>query len=201
MMAFSQAAENNKEPIARVLRDVFKEVRRVLEIGAGTGQHAVHFARALPHLTWLTSDLAANLDGIHDRLARDDVTNVAPPLPLDVTENPWPTLKVDGVFAANCLHIMSWAEAEHLFGGIGEVLEAGGTVCLYGPFKYGGAFTTESNARFDAHLKRRDPASGIRDFEAVDTLARAQGLRLIRDAAMPANNQLLVWRRIVRELV
>ena len=195
MMAFSQAAENNKEPIASVLRDVFKDVRHVLEIGSGTGQHAVHFARALPHLTWRPSDLAAILDGIRERLARDGVTNVAPPLPLDVTERPWPALKADGVFAANCPHIMSWAEVEHLFGGIGEVLEAGGTVCLYGPFKYGGAFTTESNARFDTHLKRRDPASGIRDFEAVDALARAQGLRLIRDTAMPANNQLLVWRR------
>ncbi len=195
MMAFSQAAENNKEPIARVLRDVFKEVRQVLEIGGGTGQHAVHFARALPHLTWRPSDLAANLEGIRKRLAGDDVTNVAPPLALDVTERPWRVPRVDGVFAANCLHIMSWAEVEHLFGGIGEVLDPGGTACLYGPFKYGGAFTTESNARFDAHLKRRDAASGIRDFEAVDTLARAQGLRLIRDAAMPANNQLLFWRR------
>lgn len=195
MMAFSQAAENNKEPIASVLRDVFKEVRQVLEIASGTGQHAVHFARALPRLTWLSSDLAANLDDIRERLARDGVANAPPPLALDVTERPWPALKVDGVFAANCLHIMSWAEGEHLFGGIGEVLDPGGTACLYGPFKYGGAFTTESNARFDAHLKRRDRASGIRDFEAVDTLARAQGLRLIRDAAMPANNQLLVWRR------
>ncbi len=194
-MAFSQAAENNKEPIASVLRDVFKEVRQVLEIASGTGQHAVHFARALPRLTWLSSDLVANLDDIRERLARDGVADAPPPLALDVTERPWPALKVDGVFAANCLHIMSWAEVEHLFGGIGEVLEAGGTACLYGPFKYGGAFTTESNARFDAYLKRRDRASGIRDFEAVDTLARAQGLRLIRDAAMPANNQLLVWRR------
>lgn len=194
-MAFSQAAENNKEPIASVLRDVFKEVRQVLEIASGTGQHAVHFARALPRLTWLSSDLVANLDDIRERLARDGVANAPPPLALDVTERPWPALKVDGVFAANCLHIMSWAEGEHLFGGIGEVLDPGGTACLYGPFKYGGAFTTESNARFDAHLKRRDRASGIRDFEAVDTLARAQGLRLIRDAAMPANNQLLVWRR------
>lgn len=195
MMAFSQAAENNKEPIASVLRDVFKEVRQVLEIASGTGQHAVHFARALPRLTWLSSDLVANLDDIRERLARDGVANAPPPLALDVTERPWPALKVDGVFAANCLHIMSWAEGEHLFGGIGEVLDPGGTACLYGPFKYGGAFTTESNARFDAYLKRRDRASGIRDFEAVDTLARAQGLRLIRDAAMPANNQLLVWRR------
>ena len=195
MMSFSQAAENNKEPIARVLRDVFKEVRQVLEIGAGTGQHAVHFARALPRLTWLSGDLAANLDDIRDRLARDGVANAPPPLALDVTARPWRVPRVDGVFAANCLHIMSWAEVEHLFGGVGEVLEPGGAVCLYGPFKYDGAFTTESNARFDAHLKRRDPAGGIRDFEAVDALARAQGLRLIRDAAMPANNQLLVWRR------
>ena len=195
MMAFSQAAENNKEPIARVLRDVFKEVRQVLEIGAGTGQHTVHFAHCLPHVTWLTSDVAANLDGIRERLARAGVANAKPPLALDVTVRPWLVPRVGGVFAANCVHIMSWAEVEHLFGGIGEVLEAGGTVCLYGPFKYGGAFTTESNARFDAHLKRRDPASGIRDFEAVDALARGQDLRLIRDAAMPANNQLLIWRR------
>ena len=194
-MAFSQAAENNKEPIVSVLRDVFKEVRQVLEIASGTGQHAVHFARALPRLTWLRSALVANLDAIRERLARDGVANAPPPLALDVTERPWPALKVDGVFAANCLHIMSWAEVGHLFGGIGEVLDPGGTACLYGPFKYGGAFTTESNARFDAHLKRRDAAGGIRDFEAVDTLARAQGLHLIRDAAMPANNQLLVWRR------
>ena len=194
-MAFSQAAENNKEPIVSVLRDVFKEVRQVLEIASGTGQHAVHFARALPRLTWLSSDLVANLDDIRERLARDGVANAPPPLALDVTERPGPALKVDGVFAANCLHIMSWAEVGHLFGGIGEVLDPGGTACLYGPFKYGGAFTTESNARFDAHLKRRDAAGGIRYFEAVDTLARAQGLHLIRDAAMPANNQLLVWRR------
>ncbi len=195
MIAFSQAAENNKEPIARVLRDAFKDVSHVLEIGAGTGQHAVHFTISMPYIIWQTSDVAANLTGIRERLARSGVANAPPPLALDVTERPWLVPRVDGVFAANCLHIMSWAEVEHLFGGIGEVLVSGGTVCLYGPFKYNGAFTTESNARFDAHLKRRDPASGIRDFGAVDTLARAQGLRLIRDVAMPANNQLLVWRR------
>ncbi len=192
---YSQAAENNKTPILTVLRDAFAEETRVLEIASGTGQHAAHFGRALPHLAWQPSDLAPNLDGIRERLAADGPANVAPPVELDVSRFPWPVSGFDGVFSANCLHIVSWPRVEDFFRGVGEVLDAGGTLCVYGPFKYGGDFTTESNARFDGWLKRNDPESGIRDFEAVDALARGQGMRRIADHAMPANNQLLVWRR------
>lgn len=195
MPPFSQAAENNKESIARILESAFAKARNVLEIGSGTGQHAVHFGRRLPHLVWQPSDLAGNLDGIRARLAHEAPANVRPPVDLDVGLLPWPVEAVDGIFAANCVHIIAWPRVEDLFLGVGDVLEAGGVLCLYGPFRYGGAFTTDSNARFDAWLKRQDPASGIRDFEAVDALARAQGMRLTGDFAMPANNQLLVWRR------
>ena len=195
MPPFSQAAENNKEPIARVLAEAFKDARHVLEIGSGTGQHAVHFGRALPHLIWQPSDLSANLDGIRARLAREAPANVRPPVALDVGLLPWPVESVDGVFSANAVHIMGWPRVEDLFFGVGDVLEPGGWLCLYGPFRYKGAFTTPSNAEFDAWLKRQDPESGIRDFEAVDALAAAQGLSLVADHAMPANNQLLVWRR------
>lgn len=195
MPPYSQAAENNKEPIAEVLREAFKNVRRVLEIGSGTGQHAVHFGHCLPQLTWQPSDLAHNLDGIRAQLAESGPENVAPPVDLDIGHFPWPVSGVDGVFSANCMHIVSWPRVRDFFRGVGEVLDAVGTFCLYGPFKYEGAFTTESNAHFDLWLKRQNPDSGIRDFEAVDALAREQGLRLAGDFPMPANNQLVIWRR------
>lgn len=195
MPAFSQAAENNKAPILNILRTALADARNVLEIGSGTGQHAVYFGRALPHLTWRTSDLAHNLDDINARLAQEAPANVIRPIALDVADHPWPVLNIDGVFSANCVHIMSWAHVMHMFRGIGEILAERATLCLYGPFKYGGDFTTQSNAQFDNWLKARDPNSGIRDFEAVDALAAAQGLTLAGDHAMPANNQLLVWKR------
>lgn len=199
MLPFSQAAENNKEPIANILRDAFKNARSVLEIGSGTGQHAVHLGEALAHLTWQTSELPGNLDGVATRLAAEGPenvpTNVIAPVALDVSVHPWPIAHVDGIFSANCVHIMSWDHVAHLFRGVGEVLGSGGTLCLYGPYKYGGEFTTPSNADFDDWLKARDRLSGVRDFEAVDALAQAQGLSLLADHPMPANNQLLVWRR------
>jgi SAM-dependent methyltransferase len=117
------------------------------------------------------------------------------PIVLDVQSDPWPVESVDGVFSANTLHIMDWGSVGHFFRGIGQVLQPGGTLCVYGPFRYGGRFTTDSNAAFDRDLKARDPASGIRDFEAVNALAARQGLKLSADHAMPANNQLLAWRR------
>ncbi|MDX9861543.1 MAG: DUF938 domain-containing protein [Rhodospirillales bacterium] len=195
MPPFSQAAENNKEPIARILVDAFRHAHHILEIGSGTGQHAVHFGRALPHLIWQPSDLAPNLDGLRARLESEAPANVRPPVALDVGLLPWPVAAVDGVFSANAVHIMGWPRVEDLFFGVGDVLESGGTLCLYGPFKYKGAFTTASNAEFDAWLKRQDPDSGIRDSEAIDALAAAQGLRLVADLPMPANNRLLIWRR------
>ena len=192
---FSDACERNKGPILQVLLEAFARVHHVLEIGSGTGQHAVWFAQGLPHLIWQPSDVPEHLPGLRARFETEGPDNLRLPLPLDVSSHPWPVLKVDGVFSANTLHIMSFAHVEYFFRGVGEVLGDGGTLCVYGPFRYGGKYTTPSNAEFDFWLKRRDPVSGIRDFETVNTLAEAQGLALLADHAMPANNQTLVWRK------
>jgi len=193
---FAESCAQNREPIIAVLRTVFADRRRVLEIGSGTGQHAVYFAPELPHLVWQTADVVQHHAGIRAWLDEAALPNVLPPLALDVCHTGWRSGRYDAVFSANTLHIMSWPEVEHFFEGVGEVLEAGGVLAVYGPFNYDGAFTSESNARFDAWLKARDPASGVRDFEAVDALARAQGLILQQDIAMPANNRTLVWHRM-----
>ncbi len=195
MKPYSEACEQNKEPILTVLRKVFATRKKVLEIGSGTGQHAVHFSRQLPHLLWQTSDLAENHDGILQWLAEADLDNVLAPLTLDVASNSWPVDHVDGIFSANAIHIMSWDHVVKMFAGIGRVLEQGGIVCLYGPFNYDGRYTSDSNARFDGWLKMRDPDSGVRNFEDVDALARAQGLQLVQDYEMPANNRTLVWEK------
>ncbi len=193
---FAESCVQNREPIIAVLRDVFADRRQVLEIGSGTGQHAVYFAPELPHLVWQTADVAQHHAGILAWLKGAALPNVLPPLALDVNQPDWPGERYDAVFSANTLHIMGWPEVEKFFAGVGAVLEPGGVLAVYGPFNYNGAFTSDSNARFDAWLKSRDPASGVRDFEAVDALARAQGLVLQQDVAMPANNRTLVWRRI-----
>ena len=195
MKPFSEACENNQDPILAILRETFSTVASVLEIGSGTGQHAVYFARRLAHLTWHTSDLAANHVGIRMWLAEAALSNTRPPIALDVNANPWPVEAVDGVFTANTLHIISWPEVAQLFRGVGQVLLPGGVLCVYGPFNYGGEFTSSSNARFDEWLKARDTASGVRDFEAVCALAMQQGLSLTVDHAMPVNNRTLVFRK------
>lgn len=192
---YAESCEQNRDPILAVLREALAERKRVLEIASGTGQHAVYFGAALPHLTWQTSELPANHAGIQAWLDEAGLANVLPPLALDVNAPVWPVAAVDAVFNANTVHIVAWPAVERMFAGIGRVLEAGGLLCLYGPFNYGGAFTSESNARFDVWLKGRDPASGVRDFEALDRLAEAQGMRLARDIEMPANNRTLIWRR------
>ena len=192
---FSESCVQNREPILAVLRELFADRSRVLEIGSGTGQHAVYFGAELPHLRWQTADVPPHHAGIHLWLAEANLANVLPPLALDVNQTRWRSGRYDAVFSANTLHIMSWPEVEKFFAGVGEILESGGILAVYGPFNYNGAFTSESNARFDAWLKARDPASGVRDFEAVDALARAQGLHLQQDIAMPANNRTLVWRK------
>ncbi len=194
-LPFSPAAENNKQVILEILATAFADVRHVLEIGSGTGQHAVYFAQHLPHVTWTPSDIRPALDGIRIRLAQEGSDNIMEPTLLDLADPNWPVNQVDAIFSANVVHIISWPLVEVLFEGLGRVLEVGGVLCLYGPYKYKGQYTTESNANFDLWLKDRDPNSGIKDFEAVNALALAQGLRLVQDHAMPANNQLLVWRR------
>jgi cyclopropane fatty-acyl-phospholipid synthase-like methyltransferase len=192
---FSESCVQNREPMLALLRELFADRRQVLEIGSGTGQHAVYFGAELPHLRWQTADVAQHHAGIRAWLDEAALPNVLPPLVLDVSGAEWRDGRYDAIFSANTLHIMGWPEVEHFFAGVGAVLEPGGVLAVYGPFNTNGAFTSESNARFDAWLKARDPASGVRDFEAVDALARAQGLVLQQDVAMPANNRTLVWRR------
>jgi hypothetical protein len=178
-----------------VLREHFARRHRVLEIGSGTGQHAVHFATAMPWLEWQCSDRAEHLPGIRMWLHEAGLPNTPPPLELDVARGPWPAPGFDAVFSANTLHIMGWPDVAALFAGMAGVLADSASVVVYGPFNDGGAYTSDSNREFDGWLKARDPRSGIRDVEAVDALARAIGLQRVADVAMPANNRCLAWRR------
>lgn len=184
----------NREPILGVLRDHFADRSNVLEIGSGTGQHAIFFAAALSHLNWQTSEQRENLPGIRDWLDEADLPNTPAPLELNVM-GAWPVRCYDAVFSANTLHIMSWTEVERVFARLPEVMTGDAMLIVYGPFNYGGRFTSESNAAFDAWLKKNVSHQGIRDFEAVDALAGQAGLQLIEDCAMPSNNRCLVWGR------
>jgi cyclopropane fatty-acyl-phospholipid synthase-like methyltransferase len=188
------ACERNRDFILAVLTEYLSDCRRVLEIGSGTGQHAVYFAAALPHLSWQASDRAENLPGIRMWLAEAGLPNTPSPLDFDVNCD-WPYGEFDALFSANILHIMSWTEVERLFSGLPDIMTRDAWLMVYGPFNYQGRYTSDSNASFDGWLKRRGAHMGIRDFEAVDALAQAASLRLIEDRAMPANNRLLVWRR------
>ncbi|MDB5763128.1 MAG: hypothetical protein JWQ21_2123 [Herminiimonas sp.] len=192
---FSAACERNREPILAVLQTVFADRRRVLEIGSGTGQHAVFFAARMPHLVWQTSDLPGNHPGIIAWQQEAQLSNVLPPLALDTGSSDWPQGTFDAVFSANTCHIMAWQEVRAMFAGIGRILQAGGVLCIYGPFNYNGAFTSVSNAQFDASLRAQAAHMGIRDFELMNRLAGDQGFVLEADNSMPANNRLLVWRR------
>lgn len=192
---FSPACERNREPILAALREPFAGRRAVLEIGSGTGQHAVHFAAALPHLTWQTSDVAANLPGIRAWLAEAALPNTPAPLELDV-RGTWPVQRFDAAFSANTLHIMSWPEVQRLFEQLDRVLTDDALLAVYGPFNEDGQFTSESNAAFDASLRERAPHMGLRDLGAVDALARTIGLHRFADLPMPANNRTLLWRRV-----
>ncbi len=196
MLKHSEACERNKDPILKILQHALSNSHSVLEIGSGTGQHAVHFAKNLPHLIWQPSDLVENLASIKERVELECTNNLKPPVELDVCKIPWKVSDIDGVFAANTFHIMSWDMVENFFSGLGEILKGGGVLCVYGPFKYEGKYTSESNEKFDGYLKKRDPLSGIRDFEQVNKLAIEQELRLLEDHKMPANNQCIVWERL-----
>lgn len=192
---FSQACENNKAPILSVLKKAFICVSSVLEIGSGTGQHAVYFAEHLAHINWQPSDVAAHLPGINFWLEEAQLANLNPPLALNVLDENWPVMNTQAVFTANTLHIMGKSEVECFFGKLSEVLEQGGKFCCYGPFNYGGHFTSESNARFNDWLYAQNPKSAIRDFEWIEVLANNAGLQLIEDHDMPANNRLLEWMK------
>ena len=193
-LPFSQACENNKRPILAILETAFADVRQVLEVGSGTGQHAEYFAAHLPHCHWQCTDRPEWLAGLQARIAQAALPNLPPPLKLDVRET-WPASQVEAVFSANTLHIMHWPEVEAFFQGVGQLLQAGGVCCIYGPFNYQGNYTSDSNAAFDQMLRRRDPGSGLRDIDDITSLAAANGLQLSADHAMPANNRLLVFYR------
>ncbi|MBA6352046.1 DUF938 domain-containing protein [Colwellia sp. BRX9-1] len=196
---FSQACENNKSPILNVLTKVFASAKHVLEIGSGTGQHAAFFGPNLPHLTWQTSDLLINHQGINAWLDESKWLNVKRPVVVDLNRT-WPKLNqnapLDGVYTANTLHIISWPLVVKFFEGLAQNLSSSANICIYGPFNYQGQFSSESNADFDVWLKERDKNSGIRDIEAVLLLATGAGLELIDDHPMPANNRLLVFSKI-----
>lgn len=193
---FSAASERNREPILDVLREHFADRQRVLEIGSGSGQHAVHFAAALPHLVWQCSDRAEALPGMQLWLDEAALPNTPKPLVLDLDQADWPATRYDAVYAANILHIISWEQVQTLFARLPALLEPGGKLAVYGPFNYDGAYTAPSNADFDSWLKARGAHMGIRDFEAVDELANGAGLRLRADLSMPANNRCLIWQRV-----
>lgn len=195
MLPVSDACERNKEPILSVLRVCFADRALVLEIGSGTGQHAVHFARHLPHLAWQPTEQLTYLPDLAARIRLEGGANVRPPTVLDVRQALWPARSVDAVFTANTLHIMSWTEVGALYRGVAQVLAPGGLLCVYGPFRYGGEYTSESNRAFDRMLKERDPLSGIRDLEAVCALAGPYGMSLVADHDLPANNRLLIFAK------
>jgi cyclopropane fatty-acyl-phospholipid synthase-like methyltransferase len=195
MLPFSAACERNKDPILDVLRVRFADRKQVLEIGSGTGQHAVHFARALAHLTWHPTEQLTYLADLAERVKLEGPHNLRPPTVLDVRQSIWPVRSVDAIFTANTLHIMSWAEVMSTFHGIGTVLSPGGVLCIYGPFRYEGRYTSDSNREFDLMLQERDPDSGLRDMQAVAALAQQYGLRLAADHDLPANNRLVVFTK------
>ena len=193
---FAPACERNRDPILAVLRDAFADRRRVLEVGSGTGQHAVHFAAAMPWLAWQTTEVAANLPGVRAWLDEAGLPNTPPPFELDAA-GAWPSGRWDAAFTANTLHIMPWAAVERLFEALPAVLEPDAVLAVYGPFNVGGRFTGPGNAAFDATLRAADPLRGLRDLEAVDVLARRAGFGPVAVHPMPADNRCLVWRRAV----
>lgn len=193
-LPFSQAAENNAEFILAELASLLHDHQSVLEIGSGTGQHAVAFAEALPSIQWQPTEHPAALATLLPRCELAELPNLLPPRELDIGNQPWTVSACDAVFTANTLHIVSVELVESFFDGLSQLQQPGSLLVVYGPFNYGGQFTTPSNENFDAWLKDRDPKSGIRDFEWVDELAGTAGYVLEEDIEMPANNRLLVWR-------
>lgn len=192
---FSQACENNKGAILEVLQIELANSRLVLEVGSGTGQHAVHFAQHLQNLVWRTSDQTLYHSGIMQWIEEANLPNIRAPLSLDVREYAWGNTLYDTVFTANSLHIMALDTVQYFVSNVARALEDGGRFIAYGPFNYRGEYTSESNARFDVWLKQQDPLSAIRDFETLDLCAKSGGLRLDQDYDMPSNNRLLVWRK------
>ena len=197
MEQFSQAADNNKSVIAEVLGDWLPVRASVLEIGSGSGQHAIHIGRTLTHVSWQPTEHPDRLEILASNLARYAPSSVRTPLRLDLAEHEWPNCSVDCVFSANVIHIVSEPLGERLIVGGAQAAGANGLFVLYGPFTYHGEFTTDSNRDFDQWLKDRDEKSGIRSIEWVERIAEREGMTLVEDREMPANNQCLIFRKMV----
>lgn len=196
MKRHAPATERNREPILRVLEGVLPERGEVLEIASGTGEHAVFFARSLPRITWQPTDLDPDaLASIAAHRDEAQLENLRPPIRLDVTRDDWGIERVDAIVCANMIHIAPWAACEGLIKGAARLLAAGAPLYLYGPFRFDGAFTAPSNEAFDASLKARDPAWGVRDVSDVTALAAASGLTREAIIPMPANNHSVIFRR------
>ena len=197
MKQYSQSCVQNQVPILNIIKPLLTNVTTVLEVGSGTGQHAVYFAQHLPNLIWQSSDQDQYLNSINSWIDDAKLDNTPMAIPLDVTNTgTWPSIEVDAIFSANTTHIMSWEMVVDFFQGVGKMLNPGGMFILYGPFNYNGEYTSQSNANFDLWLKDRDPNSAIRDFEALNKLATEAELILVNDYEMPANNRILYWKKI-----
>ena len=196
-LPYSQSCENNKAVILEHLQRVFADREQVLELASGTGQHATWFAEHMPWLQWQPSDIPRNTAVLEPRCRAYSGQNLCAIKALDVTDKPWPLDVPHALFTANSLHIMPYIAVEALFDALSEQAQADTCLVVYGPFNYGGEYTSESNARFDQWLLQQHPLSAIRDFEKVDALAQAAGFTLEQDSEMPANNRLLVWRKPV----
>lgn len=192
---FYKAAQENQAAIAKILQIEFEHANTILEIGSGTGQHAVYFCQQLPHLTWQPSDLKQYLPGIKAWIDDAKLKNIQPPIELDVCQT-WPKATFDGAFAANVAHIMHWPAIEAMFAGISQSLNKAGIFCIYGPFNENGVYTSESNRTFDTYLQSRDPDSRIRDKQDLNELAIKHSLKFHKDWPMPANNKILSWTKI-----
>ena len=197
----SPAAERNREPILDILRSEYRERRSVLEIGSGTGQHALYFAAGMPWLTWHTSDLRGNHAGINAWIDSGSIVNVVRPFELDVLHPGKLEQRFDAVFSANTAHIMSVCAVQAMFCIVGRVLNQRSPFCLYGPFNQNGKFSSDSNCRFDQSLRSQNSDMGIRDLQQLDTFAESASLVRTRLHSMPANNKIAVWIKSVHEHV
>lgn len=197
---YAPSCDENRDPILAILRPRLRRVRHLLEVGSGTGQHAVYFAPALPHVTWQTSDVAHHLPGIRWWLAEHPATNLPPPIALDVTADHWPQTEFDAVFSANTAHMIDEVAARALLVGVAGRLRCKGQLLWYGPFKMGGCFNGPNDRQFDLELRLRDPAIGLKDTVWLDQIAASAGLKRIEEIAMPANNFVLIWEKACRDV-
>jgi len=192
---YSASAERNRQPILDQVRDLMPAQGTVLEIGSGTGQHAVFLSQNLPHLLWQPSDRAMNLHGLEACFSAQGNDRILPILKLDVLKDPWPGCSYEAVYSANTAHIMPWDAVVAMFSGVAAHLLPGARFFLYGPFNIDDQFTSEGNKQFDARLRAEDPNRGIRDMTAIELLARLHHMQFEQKMAMPANNFILVFSK------